>query len=309
MQRGREMKTVVLLLLIAAAAAGQMQITVPHPTNLDFSEGEVGAFPPGWAFPTVVAEAGYRAELRRGDCGETFAACVQYLPPPLIGSVRAAELQQEFPAAPYQGRKVRFSAWLRLQNAADGYIHVRMRVYYPNASSELFDSDAQPVDSAVWQRRDVFGYVGPDAAAIAIWARYVPHGDAWVDAPSFSIVDSFPRGDDEFSVRALMKAFADARNAHDGNAAAALYSEDGAYLGIKGTGVHGRQAIANIWSNVPPREVQRTVQSVDFPSPDMAVVRVAGQFPDPAGLHHETFLAIRDDGAWFWSIRLHQLLD
>lgn len=298
------MKPFVLLFLIAAAAIGQTEALVPHPTNLDFSEGEVGVMPPGWVFPKMVSEAGYRAALRHDNCGETFSACVQYQPPAVIGAVRAAELAQEFPAASYLGRHVRFSAWLRMQSPGGGYVHVRMRVFYPDGKSEMFDSAAPPVQSAMWQRREVFGSVGPNATSIAIWARYVPNGDAWVAAPSFGIVDSVPKGEDDLSVRALIKAFADARNAHDGNAAAARYAEDGEYQGKRGTGVKGRPAIANVWSNVPAGEVRRTVQSVDFPATNVAVVRVAGEFPE---VHHETFLAIREGGGWL--IRVHQLLD
>lgn len=301
------MKSASLLLLIAAAATAQLQFSVPRPTNLDFSDGESDAMPPGWHFPKAVSEAGYRAVLRRGSCGETFSACVHYLPPLFIGSVRAAELEQTFPAALYEGRNVRFSAWLRMHDATDGYVHIRMRVLYPDGSFQLFDSTAPPVLSDVWQRRDVFGYVGPNAATIAIWARYVPHGDAWVAAPSFTIVDSVPKADDNLKARTLIRAFADARNAHNGAAVAALYSDDGAYLGPDGVGVHGRPALMETWTTVPAGEVQRTVQSVDFPSPNSAVVRVAVKFPDSFGLHHETFLVIKDDGAW--SIHLHQFVD
>jgi uncharacterized protein (TIGR02246 family) len=41
----------------------------------------------------------------------------------------------------------------------------------------------------------------------------------------------------------LIKTFADARNAHDGEAVAALYSEDGEWISANGYFVHGRPAL------------------------------------------------------------------
>jgi hypothetical protein len=88
----------------------------------------LGQMPPGWDMPQFVRDAGYRTELRRDDCGR-FSVCVAYLAPAVIDKVRAAELTQTFPAGPYIGKSIRFSAWLRLQQAsAGGYIHIRMRV-------------------------------------------------------------------------------------------------------------------------------------------------------------------------------------
>jgi hypothetical protein len=110
--------------------------------------------------------------------------------PAVIGTVRAAELQQAFPAEPYIGKSVRFSAWLRLDQASNsGYIHIRMRIYYADGHSVLTDSLAPPVQAARWEPRDVYGHVGPGAVTIAIWARYVPSGYAWVTSPAFEVVD------------------------------------------------------------------------------------------------------------------------
>jgi hypothetical protein len=64
------------------------------------STGETGQIPPGWDMPPLVVNAGYRAELRHQDCGRSFSSCVAYVPPPVIGTVRAAELAQTFPADP-----------------------------------------------------------------------------------------------------------------------------------------------------------------------------------------------------------------
>jgi uncharacterized protein (TIGR03435 family) len=179
-----------ILCLWAVAAFGQIFPTVPQPTNVDLSQGAVGEIPPGWNMPKFVLDAGYRAERREQGCGQHLSTCVAYVAPPVIGTVRAAELQQTFPAEPYIGKSIRFSALLRIEEAsAEGYVHIRMRIDYENGKVDMRDSVVPPVTSPDWQLREVFGHVNPGAVSISIWARYVPSGFAWVAAPSFGVVD------------------------------------------------------------------------------------------------------------------------
>ena len=113
---------------------------------------------------------------------------------------------------------------------------------------------------------------------------------------------------EEQSIRALIKTFADARNAHDGEAVAALYSEDGQWIAADGVKiVRGRAALAALWASVPG-QVQRTIQSVDFPSNNIAVVRVVTQYEEPIGRHGETFIVVKEYGKDLgqWKIRVHQ---
>jgi hypothetical protein len=183
------MRKAAIFCSLTLAAFGQMRPTVPRPTNIDFSQGAIGQMPPGWNMPPTVLDAGYRTELREEGCGR-FPRCVAYVAPAVIGTVRAAELQQAFPAEPYIGKSVRFSAWLRLDQASNGgYIHIRMRIYYADGHSDLTDSLAPPVEVPRWEQKDVFGHVNPGAVSIAIWARYVPSGYAWVASPTFEVVD------------------------------------------------------------------------------------------------------------------------
>ena len=111
------------------------------------------------------------------------------------------------------------------------------------------------------------------------------------------------RQSDEDAIRALVKTFADARNARDGQAAAALYAEDGEYLQAIGPSVRGRTSLAEVWG-AGTGQVQRTVSSIEFPSANLAVVQVATQFDDGRGLHFEVLILVLDGGKW--SIRLHQ---
>ena len=116
---------------------------------------------------------------------------------------------------------------------------------------------------------------------------------------------------DEESLRALIKNFADARNAKDGEAAAAVYSEDGAWIGMKGRPtVKGKAALAKLWGGVIG-EVQRTPQSIDRISENIAIVRVEyvgmGAARGDGVVHHEAFIFVKSGGKW--NIQLHQLID
>jgi len=115
-----------------------------------------------------------------------------------------------------------------------------------------------------------------------------------------------PSQTDEESIRLLIAAFANARNMHNGEAAAALYSEDGEWISAHGSAVRGRNELARLWSGVTG-QVQRTVQSVDFPGSHIAVVHVTTQYDEPIGRHHEVFIVVDDDGKW--NIRVHQSTD
>jgi uncharacterized protein (TIGR02246 family) len=483
-----------ILCLLAVAAFGQMRPTVPQPTNVDFSQGEEGQLPPGWNMPQFVLDAGYRAERRQQGCGQHLSTCIAYVAPSVIGTVRAAELGQTFPADPYIGKPIRFSALLRLQEgSAGGYVHIRMRVDYANGKIDMRDSVDPPVSSADWQLREVFGHVNPGAISITIWARYVPSGLAWVAVPLFGVVEdtkvpvrsnasfgvataSFPvkdavgkmvrysgwiktenvsngyaglwwrvdgeqqgqvlsfdnssasfvegkpasgngairgatgstdwaryqidlpvpagahsinfgllftgagsawfdslrvelndelysdppfdfdfespghkgyfagdnigsgrykvsiddttaftgrksmkiefvgEGDrresaplplgtpvkalapEEAAVRTLMTTFANARNAHDGAAMAALYSGDGELRGPTGSRIVGRPALAEMWSGVKG-QVERTIQSVDFPGTDIAIVHVAAKYSDTAR-GSEVFIVVKEQLKW-----------
>jgi uncharacterized protein (TIGR02246 family) len=153
------------------------------------------------------------------------------------------------------------------------------------------------------QPREVLGYVSPDAVSVSIWARFHPVGPGWVADPSFGIVEDWWNRADNESIRALIKEFADSRNAHDGFAAAALYSEDGEWVAAHGAAVRGRAALAEMWSRVPG-QVERTIRSVAFPAKTAAIVRVATRYSEPVALGQETFVLIKDNGKW--SIRVHQ---
>jgi hypothetical protein len=178
---------IALLPLALVVAFAQLRPTNPRPINTDFADGEIGKIPTGWSMPAPVVDAGYRVELRRPGCMARFSTCAVYLPPREIGEVRAAELEQTFPAADYLGKRIRFAAWLRVDGPDRGDVEIRMRVDHADGRVEFFDSAEGPVHSTEWQRREVAGRVSSDAVSISIWARYHPAGFGWVSDPLFRV--------------------------------------------------------------------------------------------------------------------------
>lgn len=75
---------------------------------------------------------------------------------------------------------------------------------------------------------------------------------AWT-APLAAVAHAQSFQSDEASPRTLVKTFANARNAHDGQAVAALYSEDGEWIGARGASVLARPELARMWSGVTGR--------------------------------------------------------
>lgn len=114
-----------------------------------------------------------------------------------------------------------------------------------------------------------------------------------------------PTATDEERVRGVVRQFAEARNVHDGQSAAAMYLPDGEYIDNVGNRTKGREALAKLWGGLD-RTITRTITSVELITPDLAVVRVIAEFPEFKTRLAETYLLIRDDGKW--GIRVHQAL-
>lgn len=113
----------------------------------------------------------------------------------------------------------------------------------------------------------------------------------------------------EDSIRGFIKAFADARNLHDGDVVAAMYSENGEWLQNHGTQVvRGRAALSRLWSSVTGH-VDRRVSSIEFPGTNIAIVKVAAEYAPPIGLRSEVFVLVSDGTKTNWEIHIHQTLD
>ncbi len=132
-------------------------------------------------------------------------------------------------------------------------------------------------------------------------------GTVWMDSVSLSTQPRSvrPPNDDE-AIRALMSAFAAARNAGDGRVTAENYREDGEYLAMDGTRVTGRDALERMWTAGPygGGPATRTVEKIDFVSASIAFVRGRAEF-ETGPARSETFVVVRDSVRG-WKIQLHE---
>jgi uncharacterized protein (TIGR02246 family) len=126
------------------------------------------------------------------------------------------------------------------------------------------------------------------------------------------LVEGQQREQREMAVRSLIKEFADARNAHDGNRVAALYSEGGIWMQHDAVAiVSSREELARMWGGLPGH-VERTITSIDFPGQNIAVVKVRTDYAPPTGPgHSEVFIVTneRRGSEVDWKIRIHQTLN
>ncbi len=113
---------------------------------------------------------------------------------------------------------------------------------------------------------------------------------------------------EESEVRDFIRTFAEARNSGVGTLIAALYSENGEWMG--GTRIaRGREALAKLWADAAQKapHVERNVESVDLPSRRLAIVHVATDYGAPIGRRKEVFVLVREAAGW--RIRVHESLD
>jgi uncharacterized protein (TIGR02246 family) len=185
---------------------------------------------------------------------------------------------------------------------------MQVHTHHKDGTTSVRDAmGSHPITSSVWTFYEIDARIASDARDIMFGVQVVGEGSAWIDKISLTSEGESNYGREDEAVRAIITRFSDLRNAHDGAAVAALYAGDGEWLGPHGSPslVVGRPALAKMWSAVPG-QVQRTVESVDFPGANIAIVRVAVQYPD-IGIHKETFVLVKEDSRW--NIRVHQTVD
>jgi hypothetical protein len=64
-----------------------------------------------------------------------------------------------------------------------------------------------------------------------------------------------------------------------------------------------------MWSNTVREtpHVGRTISSIDFPGPSIALVHGSGDYGPSMGIHAEVFVLVREDSGW--KIRIHQTVN
>jgi uncharacterized protein (TIGR02246 family) len=301
------MKLLAATILLCAVGYGQSRPSEIQDRfeNIDFASGQAGVMPPGWRLGPE-GTALYLATTAAGGSCLDGKQCAQVQS---IGTTPAGLcfLYQVVDATPYRGKQLAYRAAVRADVTAAGLARLLVRVHRTDGSTSFRDDMGHhPITSGPWSFYEIDAPIAPDARDIEFGLQLFGDGAAWIDKISLAFADPRAQADDRL-VRALIEKFAALRNAHDGPAVAALYSEDGEWLGARGQGAtRGRTALAQLWGGVSGR-VERTIQSLDFPGPNIAVVHVITQYAEPVGQHHEVFVTVKEDGVWL--IRVHQSVD
>ncbi len=297
------MRRTAIALLFAAACCAQTrpEWVHDHAENLDFAAGDPGQMPPGWS---LGGDASYEARIvTDASCnGSKQCGNVRSLG---LGPHSRCFLYQNVDATPSRLKWISFRAAVRLTGA--GSARLLVRVHRGDNSTSFFDNMGDhPVTAGPWAFYQIDAPVVAEARDVEFGIQLYGEGSATIDNVSLTLGE-LPRRSDEIAIRALMKKFAEARNGHDGAGVAALYSEDGEWSTAEGGGLaHGRQALTILWNGVTG-QVERSVDSVEFETPTIAIVHGTARYTQPDHVSHEIFVLIKQAGNWF--IRIHQMLD
>ncbi|MCE2425852.1 MAG: hypothetical protein J4F45_12285, partial [Pseudomonadales bacterium] len=173
-----------------------------EPTNLDFEDGIVGEVPTGWFAPQVTERSGYTVELsdETANSGERSAKIAKVrtattdagTPPPGGGF---GNVMQAVDGAPYRGKRVRFSGWVRtevplsLPGFPSGQAQAWFRVDRPERRMGFFDNmNDRPIRSKDWQRFEIVGDIDADAERINFGLILTGRGKAWLDSVAIDVV-------------------------------------------------------------------------------------------------------------------------
>jgi uncharacterized protein (TIGR02246 family) len=306
----------ILLFAISFQSLAQptrVPVIRPAIRNLDFSEGEPGKTPPGWGpgpdyvmppdYPYVLETAAGKECHSGQKCGTLKS--IRDISPDNPNYNRSF-LYQLIDAAPHRGRYLTFRAFVRAEVSLGNVARLIIRVHDSSGGTTFrYDMGELPIVSNEWASYEIRGPIAPNAHDIEFGLQLMGQGAAWIDNAVAEFSDT-PMHPYEFLVRSIIHDFAVGRNTQDGTKVAALYAEDGEWIAIGGTNrLRGRDALARLWGSLKGH-VDRTVQSVEFPGPNIAVVRAAAQNEPPNGLFHEVFVLVQEDHHWL--IKVHQTL-
>lgn len=160
-------------------------------TAVLFAAGLAGAAhaaaPPGW-FVYVNGTAATDFETGTESSTRTSGATSAFLRA-TTDNHGFATLMQTVGATAYQGKRVRFSGYLRTRDAGKGQLW--MRVDGADKKPAAFDNmeDRAPQGDKPWQRFEVVLDVPGNARDIAFGLLLQNRGEVWADGLAFEVVD------------------------------------------------------------------------------------------------------------------------
>lgn len=151
------------------------------PANPDFEDGAAGATPPGWFCPTP----GYKIELVT-DRAKSAKQCAK-----LSGEGQRGfgNLMQSFDATPFRGKRIKLSAWLRIEAKGEDAAQMWLRVDRAGDRMGLFDNMGdRPVRSSDWKQVEIVGNIDRDAKSINIGFMLMASGAVFADGVKFEVL-------------------------------------------------------------------------------------------------------------------------
>jgi hypothetical protein len=185
----------LLFLTVAAPAAAQGYRDL---TNLDFEQGAVDSFPPGWTARGAL-RLGYRVTISdREPHGGRASALIRR--DSVVWAPEYGSMAKKLDARPYRGRRVKVTGWLRFEALPGlgglGGTALYMRVDR-EGGREGFGGNTQErlVRSGPWAKRELWGEVAADADTLVFGAYLDRSGRAWVDDVTLTALGPIGEGD------------------------------------------------------------------------------------------------------------------
>jgi C-terminal processing protease CtpA/Prc len=165
--------------------------------NPGFEDGTLGQPAPGWSAPQAILDAGYSIRTAEEE-PESGKKCLQ------IARAGAKKNPQAFgasaqtiDAAPYRGKRLRFTAAVRVEGGSHDTAQLWMRVDRPGGAIGFFDNMGdRPVASATWQKVRITGPVSADAQSIRVGFLLPEEGRAWFDSATLEVLGDAAAGNE-----------------------------------------------------------------------------------------------------------------
>jgi hypothetical protein len=154
------------------------------PVNLDFSVPLDTPYS-GWQVHPASVALGYTAEIRHDGCRIARRCGALVAPDPPKRANAAGNLLQRIDAAPYRGKIVKLTAWLRAESpdpSAYSFLWVRIDDHL-----ERFTTEENPVRPGDWQMRELRARIDPEARSIELCVASFAARVTWIESVTFGI--------------------------------------------------------------------------------------------------------------------------
>ncbi|MEQ1893678.1 MAG: hypothetical protein ABL998_14130, partial [Planctomycetota bacterium] len=184
------------LLAVSSVSAGQEQAPPPGLVNGDMESVDAEGKLVGWRVSAALLEAGYEIGPEREDvhAGEVAARIDSRAVEP--GSNSFGNLSQSFDAKPWQGKRIRYRAAVKVPEAeSGGQAQLWLRVDRASKGSTprmgFFDNMGdRPITSDAWQSYEIVGDVAADAQTVVFGVLAIGQCLVLVDEASLEEVAS-----------------------------------------------------------------------------------------------------------------------